>query len=163
MKLTDRQQEKAIGVRQLLSPKGKCCKACGQSSSLVSWSDRLVCPDEGNVWFAFVDCTRAIAKIIDGLDEVQEPGEIKKAFNAAWRSYIDFWGHEHKRLLCQALGNDAMLVDRVKEHKNGQRIINRILDRIKESNGGTISTGINAASVDIVDILQDEMGDEWME
>jgi len=149
MKLTYRQQEKAIAVRELLN------------QGEVPWSERVVCPD-GDTWFAFVDCTRALGKMIDGLDEVKTPNEMRVAFDAAWKAYICFWGAEHQRLLNQALGHDAILVDKVKGHRNGKRIVNRILERIKKSNGGTISTGINAAAVEVVDILEEEMGNEWM-
>ena len=163
MKLTERQQEKAIGVRELLSPKGESCKECGQSVSLASsWSERMDSPD-GDAWFAFVDCTRALGKMINGLDDIQSLSEMRSTFDDTWKAYIKFWGREHERLLRQALGYDAMLLDRVKEHQNGKRIVDRILERIKKSNGGTISTGIDAAAVDVVDILEDEMGSEWME
>jgi hypothetical protein len=139
MKLSNGQQEKSIGLRGLLnSPR----------------------PADERGWSAFMDFTRALGKMLDGLDAVQSPGEMKDNLNHAWNAYAKYWGYEHERLLLEALGNDEMLLNRIKEHENGRRIVNRIIDRVRKQHGGVISSEANASSVEITDILVEEIGED---
>jgi len=138
MKLTNRQQEKAIGLRELLNK--------NRPKAEITWS-------------GYIDFTRALGKMLDGIDEAQSPTEMKATFDMAWRAYAKYWGAEHDRILMQALGNDEALVSKVKEHENGQRIVYRILERVKEKHGG-INAEIDASSIEITDILVEEMDDE---
>jgi len=141
MKLNDRQQEKAIGLRQLIkSPRP--------------------CDEKG--WSAHIDFTRALAKMLDGIDVIQSPVAMKETFDRAWRAYAHYWANENDRVLFEALGSDEILVAKVKEHENGRRIVNRILARVKEQYGG-INPEVNASSVEITDILTEEMDGEWSE
>lgn len=140
MRLNDNQQEKAIGLRELLT------KAR---------------PEGAVEWAAYMDFTRALGKMLDGADHIQMPTEIKQVFDQAWKAYIRLWGALNNRILTEALGDEELL-NKVKEHRNGKTIVNRILQRIKEQNGGVITSEVDARSTEVTDILSEEM-DEWDE
>lgn len=139
MKLTERQAEKAIGLRELLTKQR---------------------PDGEMAYVGYIDFTRALGKMLDGVDEAQSPTEMKATFDTAWRSYARYLGAEQDRILMQTLGNDEELVNKVKEHENGRRIVHRILERVREKHGG-INAEIDASRIDVTDILVEEMDGEW--
>ena len=141
MKLNNRQQEKAIALRNLLI---------------------TARPEGETAWTALMDYSRALGGMLDAVDDFTTPTEIKAAFDAAWQAYIRIWGAEHERVLSEALGNDELLLTKVKEHANGQRIVNRIIQRVKDSQGG-INPQVTGSSIEVTDILLEEMSDDWSE
>ena len=134
--LTEAQQEKAIGLRELLTTKER--------------------PEGEGAWEAYIDFSRAIGIMLDGLDVVVEPTEIKGAFDAAWRAFVTLWGKERHRLLNEALGGDGVLLDQVRHHRNGEVVVQRILARVREQHGA-ITTGLDVSTIEITDILAEEM------
>jgi len=130
VKLTQNQQEKAIAIRKLLESQ------CSEQS-----------------WKNYIDCTRAIAKMLDGLDVLLSPDEMKNTFDEGWKNYAQLWAFEHERVMLNLLGGNKLLLETVKKHPNAQTIISRIMERIKEQGG--IKPGIDT-SVEVADILFDQ-------
>lgn len=131
-KLTDRQTEIAISVRELAKT------------------------PENDSWGDFVDFTRAVATMIEGVEALIHPSEMQTRFSQAWQAYANLWGTEHNRIIRDCLGSDEEF-ERIKAHPNGRNVIGRILSRVKEVHGD-ITPGM-AVNVDVADILFDELGE----
>jgi len=135
MKLTIEQQEKAIGLRQLLK----------SEPSEIGWE-------------AYLDFTRAVAKMLDGLDTFVRPLEMKEAMDQAWNNFVNVWRGENERLILESIGDPALL-DQVKNHPNCNKICRQILDRVRTQAAKSTGLGMTATNVDVTDILSKGMSD----
>jgi len=135
MKLTAEQQEKAIALRRLFNSEP---------------------PTAEEAWASYVDFTRAMAQMIDGIDSLINPCGMQQVFGTAWKSFAKLWGSEQQRLVLEAIGGDESLLEQVREHPQGRQVLRRILDRVKETKG-TLSFGLSATDVDVADILVQEI------
>jgi len=135
MKLTIEQQEKAIALRRLFNSEP---------------------PAAAEAWASYVDFTRAMARMIDGVDSLVLPSEMQQVFSSAWKSFARLWGSEQQRLVLEAIGGDESLREQVREHPKGRQVLRRILYRVKETKG-SLSFGLSATDVDVADILVQEI------
>jgi hypothetical protein len=132
--LTQKQGEIAIAVRQLLQE----------------------ARPEDEAWADYIDFTRAVARMLDALDGFVPLSDMKPVFDEAWQKYSKLWAAAHKRVIIQSLGGDESLWERVQGHANGRNVVQRILKRVKEQHGA-ISSAVDASSVEVLDILNEEM------
>ena len=135
MKLTHEQSEKAIALRGLLKSK---------------------LPENEGAWESYLDFTRAMGKILDGMDVFVPAPEMKKAFAHAWSSFAELRGIETRRMVLEALDGNQELFEQVEEHPNSIAICRRIVKRI-EKKKGSLFLGVQSSDVDITDILEEDM------
>jgi hypothetical protein len=95
--------------------------------------------------------------MLDGLDVLITPQEMKTIFEQGLKEYLQVWAATNRRIVLQSLG-DEMLWERVQRHRNGRSVVERILTRVRERHGGGLSSGLNV-TVEVGDILSEEMPD----
>lgn len=132
MELTDRQSEIRMAINEV-----------AKTPVNDSWGD-------------FIDFTRAVATMIEGVETLVSPQVMEKRFSAAWQAFAKICVAENNRILRDCLGSDEEF-DRVKNHPNGGNALGRILRRVKDVHG-ELTPGMSI-DVDIDDILADELGD----
>lgn len=133
-RLTDRQIEVSIGVREIVK-----------------------IPD-GDSWGPFTDVMRAMSQMIEGTESLVNPGEMQKRFSRAWELYAKMWAGEHNRIVRDCLGGSQREFERVRSHPNGKAAIGRILTRVREVHG-ELTPGMEI-DVNVGDILDDlELGE----
>lgn len=125
-KLTDRQAEIAIAVREVAKT-----------------------PDNES-WGAFVDFTRAIAAMIEGAESLAHPLDMQKRNRVVWEAYSKMWLQAHDQIVKDCLGSQREF-DRVKSHPEGKDAIARILSRVKEVHG-ELTPGMEV-NVNVGDII----------
>jgi len=134
MRITQEQSEKAIAIRALIKSNA---------------------PENSNAWTNYIDFSRAVAQMIDGLDTFVSPDQMKGIFDRAYSSFAQVWSEENKRIILEILDGNEEVFNAISDHPNAIKIIHRILVKIKKELGplgiGTVVTG-----VDISDILLEE-------
>lgn len=131
--LTDRQIELSAGLRELLKM-----------------------PEMPEAWAAMTDLTRAVAVMLDGVENMVHPREGHARWQSAWSIYaLRIWKGEQDRIVRDCLGSKY---ERVTNHPNGERDVRKILSRVAEINGG-LRPGLDVDDVEVGDILFQELGE----
>jgi len=135
MKLTNKQQEISISLRQILG---------------IDITDELCRAD-----FPLIDFIRSVSQITEGGVDLITPDVMSDRFRNTWANYIKFWSEEHNRLLVESVGKD--ILDKIQDHPNCVVFVNRVIERIKSNPDWKPLMDVSKIKID--DIFNEEIGE----
>ncbi len=105
---------------------------------------------EGDDWVRFIDITRAVAVMLDGLGSLTNSKQINQAFRVGYVAFSALCIDEHNRILVDLLGEDGHR--RMREHPEGRAMYRDIMARVEAAHGAE-KPPIGNLQVDVEDIL----------